>query len=1269
MASVGRISGPLLKSNLLRNGIDLAFETDLLYLDVNNQRIGIKTTTPQHDLDINGTTKTTNLQVTNKADIANITIDGDTISSSSEYLNLATLDSVVSLNRLEIDSFKIEGNLIQTVDSNADIDFDPNGTGSVNVKSDLNIDGNLFVSGDIRADGNITVGDANTDNIVFNAEINSDIIPDQDNTYTLGSDPTLGGNEFADVFTNKLTASSVDASELEVEGIDLTLRQGNVYYVASNGDDAHTGDHILDPFASIGKAISESTAGDTIYVYPGEYQESFPIIVPQGVTLRGHGLRTVTVVPTSTTQSNDAFLLNGESTVENLTVKDFFYNSSIDTGYGFKFNPGISITTRSPYVRNVSVITKGSVTSQSDPRGYDAGDAGRGILLDGSIVAASSVSVSCLFNQVTLITPGVDAMTLKNGVRVEWLNCFTYFARTSINALDESFGARSSGETELRVSGLEGSYSQGELIQYYDNNGSLLESSVISRVDPDGKIFVSGKQDGFELPDRRTGKTITANGDAQLDTSVKKFGSASLRLDGTSDYASVTAQDDFGFGTDDFTVEGWFYPTSSIGVERLLDFRAGQINDNAVAINTDGLTPRVFVQGAYQITGSTDLSVDVWNHVAYTRSGAIGTLYLNGTDVGSWTDNTDYGTTKPLTIGALFDGSTSFFQGNIDDVRVIKGTAVAPESGGPSFRVSVTEDTVFMARFDGEDASTEFEDDAIISQDIRFSNGATATKFTLVDFTDFGAEVRIISSASVYGEFGIVGNGRGVLIYAIGHNFAYIGNEKYVTNDPTTVIQANEVIETNGANVRFSSVDHLGDFRVGDLFFVNQDTGEVNFSTNNLTVETTDGITFTDGSNTTIIDATKAQTGNIRIGGNTIESLTGDINLFAYSDKINLENDVDITGNLDVTGNIAIGGNITLGDSSQDSIEFVAGINSDIVPSEDKTYNLGSSSAQWKNLYIKEIITENIVITENYIETTLSNSDLEIRANSAGSVVAEDIAFTDNVISTQGDLIFEPSSEITVFDSTGTVNLPVGTTAERPYNNYVQLRYVESGYVGDIDNIEGYSENQISQAGQIRFNSDLNRFEGYDGSFWIKLNGVQDIDGDTNVTAEQTPGANDNIIRFTVEDNTVVFIDEEKLNAPKLIVDDFVIDNNLISTKTSNTDLIINSNGTGSIVFDNLAINTNVIQNIESNAVTVFDNTDNGYVKFDGTSGLVIPIGQSDERPPVAFSEPGLMRLNTDDNRVEIWDGLNWISVAGQEAGLSRTDAETIAFENIIAIG
>ena len=50
--ALGRISGAMLQGNLERDGSDLAFETDLLYLDVANNRIGIKNTTPAHNLDV-----------------------------------------------------------------------------------------------------------------------------------------------------------------------------------------------------------------------------------------------------------------------------------------------------------------------------------------------------------------------------------------------------------------------------------------------------------------------------------------------------------------------------------------------------------------------------------------------------------------------------------------------------------------------------------------------------------------------------------------------------------------------------------------------------------------------------------------------------------------------------------------------------------------------------------------------------------------------------------------------------------------------------------------------------------------------------------------------------------------------------------------------------------------------------------------------------------------------------------------------------------------
>ena len=37
-----------------------------------------------------------------------------------------------------------------------------------------------------------------------------------------------------------------------------------------------------------------------------------------------------------------------------------------------------------------------------------------------------------------------------------------------------------------------------------------------------------------------------------------------------------------------------------------------------------------------------------------------------------------------------------------------------------------------------------------------------------------------------------------------------------------------------------------------------------------------------------------------------------------------------------------------------------------------------------------------------------------------------------------------------------------------------------------------------------RYNNELNVFEGYNGTNWLVLNGVQDLDGNTKITAEVT---------------------------------------------------------------------------------------------------------------------------------------------------------------------
>jgi len=242
--AIGRISGQLLKSNLLRAGENLAFETDLLYLDVVNSRIGIRTATPTVDLDVNGHTRSTNITVDNQLNVGDLHFTGNTITSDSSTINFAAAagEATVYHSRLQIDDLQLQGNIISTTVSNSSIEIDPNGSGTVNIIANTNITGNLVVTGNVNATGNlviggnITIGDALTDNIVINASIRSDLVPETDNTYDLGS-PTFRWrsiyvNEF---FTTSLNVPTLDVGNLMFRDNEITTTTGQDLYIDGNG--------------------------------------------------------------------------------------------------------------------------------------------------------------------------------------------------------------------------------------------------------------------------------------------------------------------------------------------------------------------------------------------------------------------------------------------------------------------------------------------------------------------------------------------------------------------------------------------------------------------------------------------------------------------------------------------------------------------------------------------------------------------------------------------------------------------------------------------------------------------------------------------------------------------------------------------------------------------------------------------------------------------------------------------------------------------------
>jgi len=242
--AIGRISGPLLKANLVRDGVDLAFETDLLYLDVNNSRVGIRTASPQYDLDISGTTRTTNIIVDDQADIGDITITANSITSSNNTISFipAAGEATTYHSRLQVDDLEIQGNAISTSVSNSNIELRPNGSGIVDIQSNATVNGNLTVTGNaditgnVTIGGNITIGDALTDSIEINASINSDLIPQTDNAYDLGSFTYQWRTVYAQNFyTDNLSLTSLDIGDMMFRDNEITTTTGTDLVLFGNG--------------------------------------------------------------------------------------------------------------------------------------------------------------------------------------------------------------------------------------------------------------------------------------------------------------------------------------------------------------------------------------------------------------------------------------------------------------------------------------------------------------------------------------------------------------------------------------------------------------------------------------------------------------------------------------------------------------------------------------------------------------------------------------------------------------------------------------------------------------------------------------------------------------------------------------------------------------------------------------------------------------------------------------------------------------------------
>ena len=156
----------------------------------------------------------------------------------------------------------------------------------------------------------------------------------------------------------------------------------------------------------------------------------------------------------------------------------------------------------------------------------------------------------------------------------------------------------------------------------------------------------------------------------------------------------------------------------------------------------------------------------------------------------------------------------------------------------------------------------------------------------------------------------------------------------------------------------------------------------------------------------------------------------------AYIDSVTTTGNVAVGGNLTVTGTTTFnGGTITMGDAATDNVVFGADVDSNIIPDDDNTYDLGSSSQEWKDLYVDGIAYLDGI---NFNGTAITSTAAELNILDGVTSTAAELNLLDGVTATTAELnildgVTSTAAELNLLDgvtsTTAELNILDGVTA------------------------------------------------------------------------------------------------------------------------------------------------------------------------------------------------------------------------------------------------
>ena len=341
--------------------------------------------------------------------------------------------------------------------------------------------------------------------------------------------------------------------------------------------------------------------------------------------------------------------------------------------------------------------------------------------------------------------------------------------------------------------------------------------------------------------------------------------------------------------------------------------------------------------------------------------------------------------------------------------------------------------------------------------------------------------------------------------------------------------------------------------------------------------------------------------------------IVADTEIQIAATTIDMNGAADISGNLAVGGNLTVAGNatvtgtttfnggtITIGDAATDNVVFGADVDSHIIPDDDDTYDLGSASQEWRDLYIDGTA---------HIDTL----DVDANATVAGTLGVTGV-LTGSSLDISGDIDVDGTTNLDAVDIDGAVQLDATLTVGANDQGYDVILYGDTASANMTwdtsadDLIFNGAAGLIVPDGQLTLGStavtstaaELNLLDGVSGlvqADLTKLAAVDStaaelniVDGGTSATSTTVADAD----RVVMNDNgTMVQVAVTDLAA--YFDDEITAMPNLVSTGALNSGSITSGFGT---------IDTGS-SNITTTGVGAFGSLDiSGDIDVDGTTNL-----------------------------------------------------------------